>query len=81
MAEVIDIVEAFKDAKRRNPHRPYELPLGMPERFRPILDAMDHIDNDDDVLIFCRDVIFPRIKTIFAERGEKLIIRTVPIRA
>jgi hypothetical protein len=72
-AEVIDIVEAFKDAKRRNPPRDIPKPY---DRFEALLDAMP--DYDEAVLELCRDVIFPRLKTIFAERGEKLVIRRVP---
>ena len=62
----------------RNESRMNALSTGV---LNGLYDSFEEVDNDDDVLIFCRDVIFPRIKTIFAERGEKLIIRTVPIRA
>ena len=78
MAEVIDIVAALSNIKkRRNPPRdiprPYDRPL------EAIIDAMP--DHDEDILELCRDVIFPRVKNIFAGRGEKLVIRRVPIRA
>jgi hypothetical protein len=78
MAEVVDIVEAFKDAKRRNPPRPYEIPLGMPERFRAAIDAVGDL-SDEDALEFFRSFMFPRIQNIFAGYGEKLVIRRVPI--